>query len=144
MNFFKGKPKLKKIIGAIVLIAIALFCAMNEKAHAVLVQITKGANAISGTESAPAANKKTSSTGAQSGENSSSIFPSVTSDYSTTNSSSSSSVYSPTNKTTPTSYVPTTEYSTTNSEQRWLEIRNGYEDGDEAAEAERRLQQKRQ
>lgn len=136
LRFFKSRPKLTKVIGVIALIAIALFCSMNEKAHALLVGIRQTAQAVSGTEPAPSSNGKTTSSGDD-------IWGSAAVDYSPTNSSTLpnlSSDYSPTNKTSPTSYIPTTEYSTTNSEQRWLEIRNGYDDGDKAADAERREQ----
>jgi hypothetical protein len=124
MNLFKNKKKLTKIIVIVVLGAVALFCSTNEKASSVLAQIIKPSDTVSGTESSPAKNQKASSTGTQTGESSSST------------SSSSPTGYSTTNRTSPTDYAPSTGYSTTNSDQLWSEIRNGYDDGDKAADEE--------
>lgn len=138
-GIFKGKKKMSKVIGAVVLVAAGLFFSSNEKAAALLVRFREVMNVISGNEPTTTTTG-TKSTSTSTGDD---IFGSPAHDYSPTNSSDLpvlSNDYSPTNKTSPTSYIPTTEYSTTNSEQKWLEIRGGYDDGDKAAEAEKRRQ----
>ncbi|MCL2804362.1 MAG: hypothetical protein FWD26_00280 [Treponema sp.] len=111
-NILKDKKKMR-IIGIIVMIIAVVIFTTNEKAHSLLAPIINAAQIIAGTESTPAASQRSTSAPASTG--------------SSTGSSASGSSVLP--STTP-------NYSTTNSQQLWTEIRRGYADGDQAAEAE--------
>ncbi|MCL2765455.1 MAG: hypothetical protein FWD40_09290 [Treponema sp.] len=109
ISFFKGKKKSTQIIGIIALVLIALFVSSNDKAQSLLTKIRQTAEVIAGTELTPEENEMapSSSPASSSDSSSSSVFPSLTPNY-----------------------------STTNSENLWLEIRQGFADGDEAADHE--------
>ena len=105
-------------------------------------------NKSNSVKSTTTANKKTSSlTGKKVPSTANEIFPSVSSDYSTTNRSSdpfSSSNYATTNKTSPTSFSPSKGYSPTNKEAKHADMRAAnLWGGDEAADRARKEDEKR-
>ena len=122
-GFFKSRPKLTKILGIAALVIIALIASGNEKVSSFIRNVRGVAEVVSGAESSGGGSG--SSAGGEA--NLDELFGPVTTDYSTTNRS-----------TAPSS---STGYSTTTEGNLWNEIRDGYEDGDQAAEAERRAQE---
>ena len=131
-NLFRNKKKLMRIIVVVITAIIGTVFATNENASSVLHNILGVVNNTSRTESRSSTNTNRNTNTSSSTLDS--MFGSVESDYSTTNRTGTN--YSTTNK----SSLPvlTNDYSTTNRDAFWEEYRKGYADGDDAAFAEKK------